>query len=111
MRDICPRCHLFMDRREPDYFFGGYVVNFVCAELVIATGGLAAILYTWPDVPWGWVKWGLIALMIPFPVFTYPWSKTLWLAIDLVLRPPTFADFEGHGENLAPKQEEDAPVR
>jgi len=102
MRDTCPRCHLFLDRREPDYFLGGYVVNFVGAEFVIAGGALAAILLTWPEVPWGTIKWGLIGLMIPFPVLTYPWSKTLWLGIDLWLRPPTLADFEGHGENVTP---------
>ena len=99
MRDTCPRCHLFLDRREPDYFLGGYVVNFVAAEFMIAGGALAAILLTWPTVPWNAIKWSLIAFMIPFPVFTYPWSKTLWLAIDLQLRPVTLADFEGHGEN------------
>jgi len=100
MSDTCPRCHLFLDRREPDYFLGGYVVNFVAAEFMIAGGALAAILLTWPAVPWTTIKWSLIGFMIPFPVFTYPWSKTLWLGIDLFLRPPTYADFEGHGENL-----------
>jgi len=108
MRDTCPRCHLFLDRREADYFIGGYVVNFVAAELVIAAGALVAILVTWPEVPWTALKWWLIALMIPFPIFTYPWSKTLWLGIDLVFRPPTLSDFEGHGENVA--DDEGAPV-
>ncbi|HKK50706.1 MAG TPA: hypothetical protein VKA74_03925, partial [Myxococcota bacterium] len=72
MRDTCPRCHLFLDRKEPDYFLGGYVVNFVAAEFVIAAGALAAILITWPAVPWTTIKWSLIGFMIPFPVFTYP---------------------------------------
>jgi hypothetical protein len=48
--------------------------------------------------------------MIPFPVFTYPWSKTLWLAIDLHFRPATLADFEGHGENVSGEAQEGAPV-
>jgi len=102
MRDTCPQCHLFLDRREPDYFIGGYTVNFVGAEFMIALGALATILLTWPAVPWTALKWWLIGLMIPIPILTYPWSKTLWLAIDLVLRPPTLADFEGHGENVSP---------
>jgi uncharacterized protein (DUF983 family) len=110
MRDTCPRCHLFLDRREPDYFLGGYVINFVAAEFMIAGGALAAILVTWPTVPWDTIKWSLIGLMIPFPVFTYPWSKTLWLAIDLQLRPATLADFKGHGENVSGETHEGAPV-
>lgn len=115
MRDTCPRCHLFLDRREADYFFGGYVINFVTAELMIASAGLTAILVTWPAVPWTAIKWSLIGFLIPFPIFTYPWAKTLWLGIDLFLRPPTLADFEGHGENMPrePREgemDEGAPV-
>lgn len=99
MRHSCPRCHLILDRNEPDYFLGSYVINFVTAEFIIAAGTLGAILYTWPDVPWNGIKWTLIALMVPVPFVFYPFAKTLWLAIDLTLRPPTWADFEGHGEN------------
>jgi hypothetical protein len=43
--------------------------------------------------------------MVPFPFFTYPFAKTIWLAIDLLFRPPTLADFAGHGENEAPRDE------
>lgn len=96
----CPRCHLLTDRGEPDYFLGSYVVNFVVAEFVIAIGALMAITWSWPDVDWNAVKWGLMGTMIPVPILFYPYAKTLWLAIDLVLRPITLSDLEGHGENL-----------
>lgn len=100
MRATCPRCHLKLDRGEPDYFIGGYVVNFVVAELLIVLGALAAILATWPDVPWTAIQWGLLALMVPAPILFYPFAKTLWLAVDLMFRPVTLADLEGHGENV-----------
>lgn len=99
MRRTCPRCHLVLDRNEPDYFLGGYVVNFVTAELLIVAGGVAAIFLTWPEVPWDGIKWGLILLMIPAPVAFYPFAKTLWLGLDLIFRPPTLKDLEAHGEN------------
>lgn len=99
MRRTCPGCHLVLDRGEADYFIGGYVVNFVTAEFLIAAGAMVAILLTWPAVPWNTIKWSLILLMIPAPVLTYPFSKTVWLAIDLTLRPPTLSDLAGHGEN------------
>ena len=102
MEKTCPTCHLILDRNEPDYFLGSYVINFVTAEFTIAAGALAAILLTWPDVPWTTLKWSLIGLMIPGPIVFYPFAKTLWLAIDLTLRPPTWADLSGHGENLDP---------
>lgn len=102
MRRTCPRCHLILDRGEADYFIGGYLVNFVGAELIIVAGGLAAILLTWPDVPWTAIKWSLMGLMVPTPILTYPFAKTLWLGVDLVFRPPTWSDLEGHGEIDAP---------
>lgn len=99
MRKHCPGCHLTLNRNENDYFLGSYVINFVAAEFVIAISSLGLVLYTWPDVPWTAIKWGLVLLMIPVPILFYPFAKTIWLAIDLSLRPPIWADFAGHGEN------------
>ena len=87
MRERCPGCRLLLDRGEADHFIGGYVVNFVGAEFAIAAGGLAWVVLSWPDVPWTALKWGLLGMMVPLPILTYPLAKTLWLAIDLTLRP------------------------
>lgn len=99
MRRSCPGCHLTLDRNENDYFLGSYVVNFIVAEFVILIVSLGLVIYTWPEVPWTGIKWGVALLMIPVPIFFYPIAKTLWLAIDLSLRPPIWSDFAGHGEN------------
>jgi hypothetical protein len=103
---VCPGCDLRTDRGETDYFIGAFVVNFVVAELLICLAALAGILYFWPDVPWTGLKWGLILFILPTPALFYPWSKTLWLAIDLMFRPLTLGDLEGHGENgpLSPER-------
>lgn len=98
MRKSCPACHLRLNRGEEDYFIGGYIVNFVAAELLIVAGALVGIVLTWPDVPWNTLKYALFALVAPTPLFFYPWAKTLWLGIDLIFRPVTLADLEGHGE-------------
>ena len=34
-----------------------------------------------------------VLLMVVFPVFFFPYSKTLFLAFDLLVRPPTEEDF------------------
>lgn len=102
MRRSCPGCQLILDRGEEDYFLGGYTVNFVAAELLIVLGGAVSIVLTWPDVPWTLITWALILLMIFVPVAFYPFAKTLWLAIDLILRPLTLGDLAGHGENTGP---------
>jgi uncharacterized protein (DUF983 family) len=100
MRPDCPTCRLLLDRGERDYFIGAYLINFIGAELMIVLVAGAVVLATWPAVPWSSIKWGLVALMVPFPIFTYPYSKTLWLAIDLAFRPVTLSDIAGHGENV-----------
>ncbi len=100
IRSTCPKCSLKLDRGESDYFIGAFVVNFVTAELIVVLGAFLVVFVTWPDVPWSGLKWGLIALMVPLPIFFYPFAKTLWLAIDLTFRPLTWNDLDGHGENL-----------
>ncbi len=99
MERTCPDCHLILDRNEPDYFLGSYLINFVGAELTIVAGLVGTMLLTWPEVPWMALKWTLLTLMVPTPILFYPFAKTLWLALDLTLRPPVWADFAGHGEN------------
>jgi uncharacterized protein (DUF983 family) len=99
MRAECPGCQLLLDRGERDYFIGAYTLNFIAAEVAIVLVAAAVGVATWPHVPWSAIQWGLAGLMIPFPVFTYPFSKTVWLAVDLLFRPLTRGDFAGHGEN------------
>ena len=98
MRPECPGCALLLDRGERDYFIGAYTLNFIAAEVAIVAVAGAVALITWPDIPWDAIQWGLAGLMIPFPAFTYPFSKTVWLAVDLSFRRLTRGDFAGHGE-------------
>jgi hypothetical protein len=100
MKLSCPSCHLRFDRGEDDYFLGGYTVNFVVSELLIVVGAALWIVIAWPDVPWRLVTWSLVCLMVLAPVAFYPLAKTLWLGLDLIIRPVTLSDLDGHGENL-----------
>lgn len=94
LRRHCSECRLRFDRGEPDYFIGGYIVNLIIAELGVVAGFLAVMYFTWPDVPWDSLTILLLPLAILFPLITFPFSKSLWLAIDLVYQPPTVKDFE-----------------
>lgn len=83
----CPRCRLRFER-EPGYWTGALAVN------IMATGGVFAIVFvtlvalTVPDVP----VLPLLAVLVPIavlaPIVFYPFSKTIWVAIDrgLLLR-------------------------
>ena len=61
--------------------------NIVAAELVFAALFVGVLMATWPDPPWDLLVYGGMALMIVAPVVFYPFSKTIFLAFDLVFRP------------------------
>ena len=90
----CPRCRLRFDRGETDYFLGAIVFNMAFAEGLFAAGLLGVLYWTWPNPPWDGLYYGGIAGLIVAPIFFYPYSKLLWLAFDLMLRPLRPEDFE-----------------
>jgi hypothetical protein len=45
--------------------------------------------------------------MVMAPILFYPFAETLWLVVDLIVRPLTLGDLAGHGE----KVEAGAPER
>lgn len=67
-------------------------MNLVAAELLGGGAIIAFIMATWPDVPWSLVEYGGVAVMIAIPIVFFPFSCTLWLAWDLLFRPPEKGD-------------------
>lgn len=63
--------------------------NIVAAELIFAAIFLGVLLWTWPSPPWKLLQYGGIGLIILAPILFYPFSKTLFLAFDLLFRPTT----------------------
>jgi uncharacterized protein (DUF983 family) len=94
IREHCPVCRLRLERGEEGYQVGAYMFNIVAAELIFAAIFLGVLVYTWPTPPWDELLYGGVAIMIAAPFIFYPFSKTLFLAFDLVFRPPTPEDFE-----------------
>jgi uncharacterized protein (DUF983 family) len=87
MRPACERCGLKVERGEQGYLVGAYMFNIAVSELFWAAVMVAAAAATWPTPPWTALLWGGAALMVTLPVAFYPFSKTLFLAPDLVFRP------------------------
>ena len=94
IRDACPACGLRFERdEENDYWLGAFTLNFIVTEVIFAAWLLVVLALTWADPPWRAILWGGVVQMIATPILLYPFSKALWLAIDLIFRPPTPADF------------------
>ena|SRR5215208_6076797 len=89
MRPFCPSCGLPLERGEEGYQVGSYMFNIIAAELIFVLVFLAVVLMTWPEPPWRLLQYGGIILMILAPILFFPFSKTLFLAFDLLFRPAT----------------------
>ena len=80
----CPRCGLHFER-EQGYWAGALAVN------IIAVGGLFAIVFvalliaTIPKVPVVPLLIVLVPIAVLGPIVYYPFSKTVWVAIDRAL--------------------------
>jgi hypothetical protein len=94
MREHCPVCGFKFERGEEGYQVGSYMFNIVAAELFFGAIFVAILYRTWPNPPWGLLEYGGIGLMIVAPFVFFPFSKTLFLAFDLVFRPPEAEDLD-----------------
>ena len=89
MRDACPRCG-YVFAREDGFTLGAALVNLAVAELLLAVLGivpLIAVLAANPDANVAPLVAASAAAVLLGPVLSYPFSRTVWAAFELVLRP------------------------
>lgn len=88
LRDACPTCGVHFER-EDGYFLGGYAINMVVAESVALALALVAILLTaLRDMEVIWQILVAVGLATLLPILFFPYSRGLWMALDLALHPP-----------------------
>lgn len=86
-RAACPACGQPVERAEEGHYLGSLLLNFIVAELALALVAGVVIVATWPRVPWNAVLYGGAVLMVAGPFALYPFSKLVWLALDLWIQP------------------------
>lgn len=108
--DRCPGCG-YRFEREPGFFLGAWFLNFMLVELVHFVLVMAFIVWkaTHPDA-------GLLAplalgvgLGIALPIICYPWSQTVWAAMDLGMTPLELQEIVDAADSLAGGHD-DGPV-
>lgn len=94
MKERCPRCGYRFEREE-GFFLGAIVVNLAVAEGLMAILCIVPVIYlsaTNPDASiWPVIVGGLFAAVVA-PILFYPFSRTIWTAFELMLRPATTAE-------------------
>jgi len=89
MKERCPRCG-FRFEREEGFFLGAYTINLAIAEgllLLLAIVPLIVLLDANPDMSVVPILVIGLVLAVVAPLVFYPFSRTIWSAIDLILRP------------------------
>ncbi len=77
----CPRCSLHFEREE-GYWVGALAVNIAMVMAIFVVAFVAILVATVPEVPVGPSLAVLVPVMIVGPILFYPFSKTLWMALD-----------------------------
>jgi len=89
MAPRCGRCGYHFEREE-GFFLGAYVMNLVVAQalvMLLAVLPTIVLLNADPDASLVPVLVGGVAAAVLAPFAFYPFSKTLWVAVELILRP------------------------
>jgi hypothetical protein len=87
--DDCPRCGISLVRGNR---VGAYILNLGVAEALTAGLIILVVVRSWPAPPWDILTWAAPLLAITAPLFFYPWSRLLFVAIDLAMHPGTVRD-------------------
>ena len=96
VRVRCGNCGIRLERGEHDYFAGSMLLNFCLTGVLLLLGIVTLILATRPDVNWDVLEWAGPVAMLGLPLFLFPFTKLLWLAADITMRPVTPAELEWH---------------
>ena len=84
MRERCAACGLVFER-EPGYFIGAIYINYALTIGLALCGYFLLEAWLQPSPGWQVGVWGTFAVL--FPLWSFRYSKALWLALDHLVDP------------------------
>lgn len=84
MVERCPRCGLRFEREE-GAFLGSLSLNYAVTGLTLIALLVLWMVFSYPDLDVRIATLGALVVLAVVPALFYPFSKTLWAAIDLLL--------------------------
>src|SRR5687768_14847822 len=105
-----PRCRTcgIKWRREVGFELGAVTVNTIITFGSLTIFMVIGFILTVPDIPVLPFVLGLMAVGLFMPIIIYPFTYTIWLAIDLTIHPPDdaeLADAREAAADAAPQRE------
>ncbi|MCU1396477.1 MAG: hypothetical protein JWM34_4905 [Ilumatobacteraceae bacterium] len=90
--DACQHCGMSVQRGQDGFELGAASINAMLSLGLLIVAGAISIIDTYPDVA---IKPLMIVLGIAavvLPVLLYPFTYTLWFAVELMMEPPSPTD-------------------
>jgi uncharacterized protein (DUF983 family) len=75
-------------RREEGFELGAVTVNIVLTFIVLTAAMTVGFVMTSPDIPVVPMILALVGVAVLMPVVIYPFTFTIWLALDLAVHRP-----------------------
>ena len=105
MRSVCPRCGLHF-QRIPGHWLGSWFINICVAQTVVVLTLVIGVAATYPNPPMLALTILTVIGALGAPLLFFPFSRTIWCAIDLAMRPLEFDEGVAPGFELTDDMEE-----
>ena len=89
--DRCRTCGIRW-RREEGFELGAVTINTIATFIVLTAAMTVAFIRTSPDIPVVPIVLSLVGVAILMPIVIYPFTFTIWLALDLAVHRPDVAE-------------------
>ena len=86
LHDNCPNCGYRFEREE-GYWVGAIIINTAVTETLFLAVFLTILFASLPDIQWLPLLATALMLNGVFPVVFFPYSKTIWMALNLYFNP------------------------
>jgi len=83
----CPRCNFPLEERIEGHWLGSLGINMIVSFGILLVTTVVGAIVTYPDIRVAQVAAINVTVAIVVPLVFFPFSKTLWSAIDLAMRP------------------------
>ncbi len=90
--DRCHTCGFAWNRNTDGFMTGSMTINMIITFGLIFGVLVVMTIVTYPELPVAPLVAALLGIAVVVPLVIHPISYTLWLAIDLAMRPPTAAE-------------------
>jgi len=87
--DSCQTCGLSVQRGQEGFELGSASINAIVTFAAIIIAATISIVVTYPEIAVVPLSIVLGAVAIVLPIVLYPFTHTIWFAVELLMEPPS----------------------